>query len=62
MQVLFQQADVDALNILYQCKHRLHRLSTEKLRGIVHQLLSNLGVDGTTTPFHNDIDRQYKRA
>ena len=62
MQVLFQQADVDAPNILYQCEHRLHRLSTETLRGIACQLLSNLGVDGTTMPFHNNIDRQHKRA
>ena len=56
VQVLFQQVDVDAPNILHQHKHRLHRLSTEMLRGIAHQLLSDLGVNGTTTPFHNDID------
>ena len=55
-QVLFQQADVNAPNILYQCKHRSHRLLTETLRGIACQLLSNLGADSTTTPFHNDID------
>ena len=60
--VLFQKADIDAPNILYQYKYRSYRLSIETLREIACQLLSDLGVDDTTTPFYNDVDRQYKRA
>ena len=61
LRVLFQQADIEASNVLCQCKHRLHRLSTETLRGIACQLLSDLGVDSTTTPFHADIASTNKR-
>ena len=62
VRLLFQQADAEVSNVLHQCKHRLHRLSTETLRGIAHQLLSDLGADSTATPFHTDINNKNKRA
>ena len=62
VRLLFQQADVEVSNVLHQYKHRLHCLSTETLRGIAYQLLSDLGVDSTATPFHTDIDKKNKRV
>ena len=59
VRILFNQAEIDASSILHQYEHRLHRLSADTLRGIVHQLLSDLGADGSTTPFHNDINRKH---
>ena len=60
--ILFNQAEIDASIILHQYKHRLHCLPTETLRGIAHQLLSDLGVDGSATPFHNDMNRKREGA
>ena len=55
--MLFTQVEISASSILQQYKHRLNSLSTNTLRGIVYQLLSNLNVDSYQTPFHNDILR-----
>ena len=56
-QVLFNQTEIEALSILHQHQHRLHCLSADTLRGVAYKLLSKLGVDGSITPFHNDINR-----
>ena len=54
---LFTQVEINASSVLQQYKHRLNSLSTDTLRGVVYQLLSNLNVDSHQTPFHNDIMR-----
>ena len=57
VRVLFNQTDIEISSVLSQYKHRLHRLSTETLRGVAYQLLSELGVDSSNTPFHTDINK-----
>ena len=52
---LFTQVEINVSSILQQYKHRLNSLSTEILRGIAYQLLSDLNVDSHQTPFHNNI-------
>ena len=52
---LFTQVEINASSVLQQYKHRLHSLSTDILRGIAYQLLSDLNVNSHQTPFYNDI-------
>ena len=40
--------------MLYQCKCRLHKVSTETLRGIAHELLANMRIETRRSGFHND--------
>ena len=55
--MLFTQVEINTSSVLQQYKHRLNSLSTDTLRGVAYQLLSNLNVGSHQTPFHNDIMR-----
>ena len=51
---LCNQVEIESTSVLYQHKHRLHEVSTETLRGIVHKLLTHLGIEARRLSFHND--------
>ena len=57
VRLLFHHTDISISPVLHQYKYRLHSLPTETLRGVAYQLLSDLGIDSTNTPFHNDINK-----
>ena len=59
---LFSQVEIKDSSVLQQYKHQLHRLSTETLRGIAHQLLTDLNVDSHHTLFHTDVMKNSKKA
>ena len=52
---LLTQVEINTSSVLQQYKYRLNSLSTDTLKGVAYQLLSDLNVNSHQTPFHNDI-------
>ena len=56
---LHSLAEIEETNAVQQCRHELKKFSTETLRGVAYEFLSQLNVDSHQTPFCDNLHRKH---